>query len=144
MNDAIQGSIPGEGARPKQAGDAFEITPVAHRAVRVTVAGKLRGSRARHLGDHLQELVEEGVRRLVLDLQGTAFLDSLGALAIEQALERGLRIHLVVTRSFSFEGTFSARALSRPPHRTGLRVHHDLAEALATVREIQDSGLVLA
>ncbi len=115
-----------------------EIDPVTHRVIRMTVPGKLRGSRARHLGERLQELSDDGVRRVVLDLRGTASLDSLGTLALERALERGLRIHLVVSRSFTFDGYFASRALQR----RGLRIHHDLEDAIATVREIADSGMM--
>jgi hypothetical protein len=120
--------------------DSFDVVPVADRVVQITVVGKLRGSRARHLGEDLVGLVDDGVHRLVLDLRDTASLDSLGTLALEGALERGLRIHLVVKRSFTFDGYFASRSLQR----RGLRIHHDLDDALRTVRDIAGSGLVLA
>lgn len=104
-------------------------------AVLLTATGKLRGSRARALGDQLDELADGGVARVVLDLTALTSLDSLAAFAIERALERGLRVHLVVRPSFQLDQFFAARSLGR----RGLRAHHTLEDALARVRQISDS-----
>jgi len=121
-------------------GDPFEIEPIAPRALCLTVRDKVRGRRARQLAVRLETLAIEGTRRAVLDLRETSFLDSLGTAALEDALARGLRLHVVVRRSFSFDGPFTARSLTRQ----GLRLHHSLQEALDTVRDLSGSGLVLA
>lgn len=114
---------------------ATGVTPIAPGAVLVTVSGKLCGSRARALGARLEDLSDEGAARVVLDLRGLQSLDSLASFALEQALERGTRVHLVVRPSFEFDGFFAARALGR----RGLRVHRSLDEALARVREVTGS-----
>lgn len=104
-------------------------------AVLLTATGKLRGSRARALGDQLDELADGGVARVVLDLTALTSLDSLASFAIERALERGLRVHLVVRPSFQLDQFFAARSLGR----RGLRAHHTLEDALARVRQVSDS-----
>lgn len=115
--------------------DTFPATSVADHTVLVTVNGKVRGRRARQLGDRLTDLAEEGVTRVVLDLSAITSLDSLGTFALEEGLDRGLRLHLVVRRSFSFDGFFNSRSL----RRRGLKIHASLDEALAAVRQIMDS-----
>jgi len=119
--------------------ESFPVTRVADGAVLLAIGGKLRGSRARQLGERLGELSEKGISRVILDLRTLTSVDSLGTFALEEGLERGLRLHLVVRPAFQFDGFFAARSL----HRRGLRVHRDLDEALSKVRQIVDSGVCL-
>lgn len=119
--------------------DPFRIESIAPRAVCLTVRDKVRGRTARQLGAELETLAIEGTRRAVLDLRETSFLDSLGTKALEDALARGLRLHVVVRRSFAFDGPGTARSLTRQ----GLRLHYAIQEALDTVRDLSGSGLVL-
>ena len=118
---------------------SFPAMSVAESAVLVSVSGKLRGSRARQLGERLSQLAEAGAVRVVLDLRTLTSIDSLGTFALEEGLDRGLRVHVVVRPSFQFDRFFSSRSLVR----RGLRVHRDLDEALAKVRQIMDSGILL-
>lgn len=118
----------------------FSTQELTEGAVQVTVSGKLRGSCARQLGEQLGQLAEEGVRRVVLDLTALTSLDSLATMMLEEALDRGVKLHLVVRRAFEFDPFFHARALMR----RGLRVHHTIEDAIARVRQIVDSGVVLA
>ncbi|HBP16394.1 MAG TPA: hypothetical protein DEA08_01195 [Planctomycetes bacterium] len=106
-------------------------------AVLLTVNGKLRGRRARQLGNALEDLADEGVRRVVLDLRQVGSLDSLAAFSLETGLDRGLRIYLVVQQGFGFDGFFRGRNLLRR-----CSVHNDLEQAIATVRQIVDSGVM--
>jgi hypothetical protein len=119
--------------------DTFPVTGVTDSAVLMSVAGKLRGSRARLLGERLGELADAGVTRVILDLRTLTSIDSLGTFALEEGLDRGLRVHLVVRPSFQFDRFFASRSLSR----RGLRVHRDLDDALAKVRQIMDSGVCM-
>ena len=119
--------------------DTFPASGIADNAVLLTVTGKLRGSRARQLGERLHALADVGLRRVVLDLRTLTSIDSLGTFALEEGLSCGLRIHLVVRPAFQFDRFFNSRSLMR----RGLRVHRDLDEALAKVRQIMDSGICL-
>lgn len=119
--------------------DTFPVSGVADNAVLLCVSGKLRGSRARLLGERLGTLADSGAARVILDLRTLTSIDSLGTFALEEGLDRGLRIHLVVRPSFQFDRFFSSRSLVR----RGLRVHRDLDDALAKVRQIVDSGICL-
>lgn len=120
--------------------ELFPASFIADRAALLTVSGKLRGSRARQLGERLAELVrEEGIARVVLDMRSLSSLDSLGTYALEEGLEAGLRIHLVVRPAFVFDGFFESRSLVR----RGLRVHRSLEEAIERVKGLSHSGLVL-
>jgi hypothetical protein len=87
----------------------------------------------------LREVAEEGVSRVVLDCRTLASIDSLGTFALEEGLDSGLRLHLVVSPAFEFDHFFRSRSLVR----RGLRVHRDLDEAIRRVREIVESGLAL-
>ena len=120
---------------------AFPIRSLAsgggQEAVLLTVRGKLRGRRARQLGEALEDLADEGVRRVVLDLREVGSLDSLAAFSLETGLERGLRIYLVIQRGFGFDGFFQGRNLLRR-----CSVHRDLEQAIATVRQIVDRGVM--
>ena len=120
---------------------AFPIRSLAGSAGRqcslLTVNGKLRGRRARQLGNALEDLADEGVQRVVLDLRAVGSLDSLAAFSLETGLDRGLRIYLVVQPGFGFDGFFRGRNLLRR-----CSVHHDLEQAIATVRQIVDSGVM--
>jgi len=118
---------------------SLPTTQIAPGAVLVTVNGKLRGSRARQLGDHLTDLALEGRARVVLDLRAITFLDSLATIALEEGIDRGLKIHLVVSQTFEFDPFFASKGLER----RGLRVHASLEEAVERVRGLVDSGMVL-
>lgn len=121
------------------ADDEFPISVISERAVLLTVEGKLRGSRARQLGERLAALADEGYARIVLDLRTLTSIDSLGTFALEEGLDRGVRIHLVVRPSFEFDEFFASRSLGR----RGLRVHRSLDDALARVRQIMDSAVLV-
>lgn len=115
----------------------FPVVALAPNAARVTVSGKLRGRQARQLGAELLRLADEGVSRVVIDLRELTSIDSLGTYALEEGLDHGVRIHLVVPPTFRFDRFFSSRALSR----RGLRVHRTLEQAVVAVRDIVDSGV---
>jgi len=117
--------------------NAFPVVALAPNAARVTVSGKLRGRQARQLGAELLRLADEGVSRVVIDLRELTSIDSLGTYALEEGLDHGVRIHLVVPPTFRFDRFFSSRALSR----RGLRVHRTLEQAVVAVRDIVDSGV---
>lgn len=134
MGDNVQ-SGSGEWGSSSSTGEPIIVKQLGGSAVLLTATGKLRGSRARALGDQLDELADSGVARVVLDLTALTSLDSLASFAIERALERGLRVHLVVRPSFQLDQFFAARSLGR----RGLRAHHALEDALARVRQISDS-----
>lgn len=119
--------------------DDITVTTITERAALMSVAGKLRGSRARLLGERLGELADEGIARVVLDLRTLTSIDSLGTFALEEGLDRGLRIHLVVRPSFEFDEFFASRSLGR----RGLRVHRSIDEAVARVRQIMDSQVLV-
>ncbi len=132
--------------------ESFPSSTVAERAVLVAVSGKVRGSRARLLGERLHALADEGVRRVILDFSTLVSIDSLGTLALEDGLDRGLRLHLVVRPGFVSDPSFDVlvRAKARPlssrlpdpvreRRRRAVRVHRSLDEALARVRQILDS-----
>lgn len=119
--------------------DDFELSSITDRAVLLSVAGKLRGSRARQLGERLGSLADEGCARVVLDLRTLTSIDSLGTFALEEGLDRGLRIHLVVRPSFEFDDFFASRSLGR----RGLRVHRSLDEAIQRVRQVMDSTVLV-
>ncbi len=121
------------------ADDDLPVSVISDRAVLLTVQGKLRGSRARQLGERLADLADEGYARVVLDLRTLTSIDSLGTFALEEGLDRGVRIHLVVRPSFVFDEFFASRSLGR----RGLRVHRSLDEAIARVRQIMDSTVLV-
>lgn len=121
------------------ASDDFAARTIADHSKLITVTGKLRGSRARQLGERLADLADEGVTRVILDLRTLTSLDSLGTFALEEGLGKGLRLHLVVRPAFQFDGFFASRSLMR----RGLRLHGSLDEALSRVRQIVDSGMAL-
>ena len=60
----------------------------------IALDGKLRGSRARQLGDLLSEMPRrrDPVNRLVLDLRSVVTIDSLGTQAIEDAREANAKL----------------------------------------------------
>lgn len=116
---------------------AFPVVALAANAARITVSGKLRGRHARQLGSELLRLADEGIIRVVLDLRELTSIDSLGTYALEEGLDHGVRIHLVVPPTFRFDRFFSSRALNR----RGLRVHRTLEQAVAAVRDVVDSGI---
>jgi STAS domain len=122
--------------------ESFPTSKISSRASLVVVSGKLRGRSARRFGDHLLDLADQGIARVVVDmtqLSSTA-VDSLGTLALEEALNRGLRLHLVVAPAFEFDYYFVSRALDS----RGLEVHRTLDDALVCVREIVGSGMMPA
>jgi hypothetical protein len=119
--------------------DDFAISTISERAALLSVEGKLRGSRARLLGERLSDLADEGIARVVLDLRTLTSIDSLGTFALEEGLDRGLRIHLVVRPSFEFDEFFASRSLGR----RGLRIHRSLDEAIGRVRQIMDSTVLV-
>jgi hypothetical protein len=119
--------------------DDFPVTTIAERAALLSVDGKLRGSRARQLGDRLTALANEGTARVVLDFRALTSIDSLGTFALEEGLDLGLRIHLVVRPSFEFDEFFASRSLGR----RGLRVHRSLEDALNRVRRVMDSTILV-
>jgi hypothetical protein len=96
----------------------------------IAVEGKLRGSRARQLMDHLEEIAArpgpERVGRVVLDLRTVVSIDSLGTAAFESGLERGLKVDLIVRRGFELD---DGREVTELRER-GLRVHHALENAI--------------
>ncbi|RMG16287.1 MAG: hypothetical protein D6731_06635 [Planctomycetota bacterium] len=124
-------------ARPED--EAFPARTVAQGVALVSVSGKIRGRRARRLGQRLRALAEEGLARVVLDMRTLTSIDSLGTFALEEGLAGGLKIHLVLRPAFSQERFLLSRSLLR----RGLRVHRDLDEALSAVRQIADSGICL-
>lgn len=103
------------------------------------IAGKVRGRRARQLGDQLEDLAESGIRRVVLDLRELSSIDSLGSLSLERGIDAGLRLHLVVGPAFEADRCLNLRGLAR----RSVKIHSGLEQALASVRQIVDSGFQL-
>lgn len=101
-------------------------------AVLVAIDGKLRGSRARQLGDLLSEMPRrrDPVNRVVLDLRAVVTVDSLGTQAIEDAREAGLDVALVARAGLELDDGRPVRALSR----RGLSVHASIDDAIATLK----------
>jgi hypothetical protein len=73
-----------------------EAEEIDYRTAAIALAGKVRGSRARRLGEALAALAEDGYDQVVLDVRALGSLDSLGALALEEALAAGQRLLLVL------------------------------------------------
>jgi hypothetical protein len=117
----------------------FPAECIARDCFLLTVSGKLRGRKARQLGSALEDLAEEGARRVVLDLREVGSLDSLAAFSLEAGLDSGLRLYLVVRQNFDFDGFFRSRRLLRR-----VAVHATLEEALTAVRQVVESGFALS
>lgn len=103
--------------------------PLEGGGVLLSIDGKLRGSRARLLGARLVEIALDGAERVVLDLRELYSADSVALDAIAGALEIGLRIDAVASRSFEL------------PELPGLVMHSTLDAALRAFRR---SGRVCA
>ena len=116
------------------------VTYLGPRVGIIQFSGKLRGRRARQLGNQLEDLAQEGVQRLILDLRDLASIDSLGSYSLEQGIDAGLRLHLVVGPAFDADRCLNLRGLAR---RT-VKIHRDIEVAIETVRGIVDSGMQLA
>jgi hypothetical protein len=110
----------------------WEEKEIGPGAVMITVAGKLRGSRARQLGELLSEmpLRRDPVTRVVIDLREVVTIDSLGTSAIEDAHEGGLEIALVARAGLELDDGRPARALGRK----GLTVHGAIDNAISALR----------
>lgn len=111
----------------------WEVEEVAPGTVLAALDGKLRGSRARQLADRLGSLADRRapeIARVILDLRQVVSIDSIGIVAFEEALERGLKLDLVLRRGFELDDGREATELSR----RGLRVHSSLDVALASRR----------
>lgn len=119
-------------------GEPVEV--IGSGAAIVQIAGKVRGRRARRLGDQLEDLAAAGVRRVVLDLRELSSIDSLGSISLERGVDAGLRMHLVVGPAFEADRCLNLRGLAR----RSVKVHSELEQALACVRQIVDSGFQLA
>jgi hypothetical protein len=112
---------------------------IDYRTVTIAVDGKLRGSRARRLGDDLAEAFADGYDQAILDLSACASLDSVGALALRDAVERGQRVFVVLDPCRAPEDTL-------PPEVAGdrrLRVFGALADAVRHVRSREQSGVLV-
>ncbi len=120
---------------PKHA--AHEID---YRTVLIEVDGKLRGSQARRLGARLESFFEDGYDQVILDLRACGSLDSVGALVINGALERGQRIFVLIEPGLGGDDLI-------PPEFRGdprLRVFLDSAEAIRHVRSREASGVLVS
>ena len=97
----------------------------------LTVGGKLRGSRARQLGEHLSDLPRRRapVNRVVLDLRQVVTIDSLGTHAIEDAREAGLEVALLARSGLELDDGRPVREISR----SGLSVHPTLDGAITAL-----------
>ena len=91
---------------------------------RVTVAGEVDSSSAPELRSRVDDVLDAGVRDLVLDLGGVTFLDSAGLCVLAAAHRRAVRddVRLIVVAS--------SRAVVRPMQITGLYHLLDVTEAL--------------
>jgi anti-anti-sigma regulatory factor len=101
-------------------------------AVLIPVGGKLRGSKARQLGELLSEmpLRRDPITRVVLDMRDTVTVDSLGTQAIEDAHEGGVEIALVARAGLELDDGRPVKALSR----RGLSVHTGVEAAISSLR----------
>ncbi|HZU95612.1 MAG TPA: STAS domain-containing protein [Planctomycetota bacterium] len=113
----------------------WEERELAQGSVLIELEGKLRGSRARQLGEHLQEL-PASVKRVVLDMRDVVTVDSLGTQAIEEAHARGLELALVTRKGLELDDGRPVRALSRK----GLTIYATIDDALATKRVAVAAG----
>lgn len=116
------------------------VTYLGPRVGLIQFSGKLRGRRARQLGNQLEDLAQEGVQRLILDLRDLASIDSLGSYSLEQGIDAGLRLHVVVGPAFDADRCLNLRGLAR----RRVKIHRDIEVAIETVRGIVDSGMQLA
>ncbi len=121
------------------AGPAPKIHEIDYRSVLVPVDGKLRGSRARGLGDVLEDLFHDGYDQVVLDIRNCWSIDSVGALALERSLEIGQRLFLVVGAGFPLD-----ELLTSTKAATRIAVFTDVADAIRQVRSREESGLAVA
>jgi hypothetical protein len=105
-------------------------------AVLIAVAGKLRGSRARQLGELLAEMPsrDEAVSRVVLDLREIVTIDSIGTSAIEEGHDAGLRLALVTRKGLELDDGRPVRALVRK----GLSIHASLDDAIVALRVLAE------
>lgn len=116
------------------------VTFLGPRVGIIQFSGKLRGRRARQLGNQLEDLARNGVHRVILDLRDLASIDTLGSYSLEQGVDAGLRLHLVVSPAFDADRCLNLRGLAR----RAVKINRDLDDAIETVRGIVDSGMQLA
>ena len=83
-------------------------------SARVSAAGEIDSTSAPHLHAELEARLDEGVRELIVDLDGVTFLDSAGLCALA-AVHRRARAEGVTLRVLA-----SQRAVIRPLQITGL------------------------
>jgi hypothetical protein len=81
----------------------FPIQKIDYSRAIITVEGKLRGSRARSLGETLEELKSSGLDGVILDLRKCGSMDSIGAMVLSEALEMGVHLSLIVNPGFRFD-----------------------------------------
>ena len=86
---------------------------IDQRTYRLTVDGKLRGSRARLLQELLEELARRGGDRILLDLRDCRSVDSLGAAALQTALDLGQRLYVVMAPGLDLEQPLGRAPLTR-------------------------------
>jgi hypothetical protein len=109
----------------------WEERELGPETVVITVHGKLRGSRARQLGEHLSGLPHRRApaRRVILDLRQVVTIDSLGTQAIEDARDAGLEVALLACSGLELDDGRPVRELSRE----GLSVHPTLDGAITAL-----------
>jgi hypothetical protein len=113
---------------------------IDYRTVLIAPDGKLRGSRARRLDEALEARRLDGYDQVVLDLRACGAADSVGALALARALDRGQRLLVVAGPGAGPEDVL-------PPEIAGdrrLRFFAEVADAVRFVRAREGSGLILA
>lgn len=95
----------------------------------VVPTGKLRGSRAKALGQQLELLLDDGAQRLILDLREVLSLDSLGTWAISNCLDRGAEVVTVGARG-AIDDTLEQLEVTHPTSQ--LTRVSNLEQALVT------------
>src|SRR5437870_11818600 len=93
----------------------WEEREIAPGTVLLEIDGKLRGSRARQLGEQLVDMTERRspIARVILDLRSVVSIDSVGTIALEDALERGIKLDLAVRRGFELDDGRNVKELAR-------------------------------
>jgi len=111
---------------------------IDYRTVILAAEGKVRGSRARRLGEELEAIFNDGYDQVVLDLRSCVSIDSVGALSIVAALERGQRLFVVRAPGAASADLFppEVAADERLPRFS------DPGEAIRCARAQEESGIL--
>lgn len=116
----------------------FSTREIDYRSVAIEVTDKLRGSRARALADLVEDLKAQGFDRLILDLTACGSIDSLGAAALDRAIEVGHELYLVVAPGSAIREYYPVVG-----ERVGkVEIFQRVDDAIRSVKALEESGVV--